>query len=123
MRMWGTDRYAIVIYYVMILLSCSLFFSYFSIPMLDLLVNLAASSRLNPSAYTIVLLSEKTGKPKDYKPNQTIGSLCVQSSGSDNRGKHATLELKSKKLEKKSSGKQAQPFEVMFYFYTPVYSY
>ncbi|XP_021374197.1 titin-like isoform X3 [Mizuhopecten yessoensis] len=87
-----------------------------NIPMLDLLVNLAASSRLNPSGFTIVLLSEETGKAKDYKPNQTIGSLCVKSSESSNRGKRATLELKSKKLDKKSSAKQSQPFEMTYRF-------
>ncbi|XP_069110876.1 protein cordon-bleu-like isoform X3 [Argopecten irradians] len=87
-----------------------------NIPMLDLLVNLAASSRLNPSGHTIVLLSEETGKPRDYKPNQTIGSLCVKRGDSSDQKKRATLELKSKKSDKKQSNKQSQPFEMTYRF-------
>ncbi|XP_059171513.1 mucin-2-like isoform X2 [Physella acuta] len=47
----------------------------YTTPMLDLLVCLAAKSRLNPSGLALQLVAEDTGKPLAYKANQTIGSL------------------------------------------------
>ncbi|XP_052823497.1 uncharacterized protein LOC106877933 isoform X4 [Octopus bimaculoides] len=41
--------------------------------MMDLLVQLAASKRLNPSAYVLVAISERDREPIDYKANQPIG--------------------------------------------------
>lgn len=43
--------------------------------MIDLLVHLAGKSKVNPTGHTLLVLDEETGKPVDYKPNQTIGSL------------------------------------------------
>ncbi|KAK7499370.1 hypothetical protein BaRGS_00009345, partial [Batillaria attramentaria] len=46
-----------------------------SIPMMDLLVHLAAKSKVNPTGHTLQVLDEETGKSLDYKPSQTVGSL------------------------------------------------
>lgn len=43
--------------------------------MLDLLVSLAAKSKLNPTGLALILVSEDTGKALSYKPNQIIGAL------------------------------------------------
>lgn len=79
--------------------------------MMDLLVNLAAGSRLNPAGHTLQVLNEETGKLKEYKANQTIGSLCTR--GDDHRLLGATVQIVPKKDSKKSTHhKNAQPFEV-----------
>lgn len=83
----------------------------FSIPMMDLLVNLAAGSRLNPAGHTLQVLNEETGKLKEYKANQTIGSLCTR--GDDHRLLGVTVQIVPKKDSKKSTHlRNAQPFEV-----------
>ncbi|CAI9720988.1 Hypothetical predicted protein [Octopus vulgaris] len=41
--------------------------------MMDLLVQLAASKRLNPSAHVLVAVSERDNEPIDYKANQPVG--------------------------------------------------
>ncbi|XP_071158083.1 cordon-bleu protein-like 1 isoform X17 [Mytilus edulis] len=83
-----------------------------NIPMMDLLVNLAATNKLSPAGYTIVVLNEETRKPVDYKPNQTIGSLCPKNINGTPR--HLTLQLAPKKgdSEKQRNVKNAQPFEM-----------
>nr|XP_034304916.1 protein cordon-bleu isoform X3 [Crassostrea gigas] len=82
-----------------------------NIPMMDLLVNLAAGSRLNPAGHTLQVLNEETGKLKEYKANQTIGSLCTR--GEDHRLLGATVQIVPKKDSKKSTHhKNAQPFEM-----------
>ncbi|XP_052094765.1 uncharacterized protein LOC127730408 isoform X5 [Mytilus californianus] len=83
-----------------------------NIPMMDLLVNLAATNKLSPAGYTIVVLNEETRKPVDYKPNQTIGSLCPKNVNGTPR--HLTLQLAPKKgdSEKQRNVKNAQPFEM-----------
>lgn len=43
--------------------------------MLDLLVHLAAKSKVSPSGHSLQVVDEETGKTVDFKPNQTIGSL------------------------------------------------
>lgn len=43
--------------------------------MIDLLVHLAAKSKVSPSGHTLQILDEEKGKSLDYTPNQTIGSL------------------------------------------------
>nr|KAG5708324.1 hypothetical protein BaRGS_034355 [Batillaria attramentaria] len=43
--------------------------------MMDLLVHLAAKSKVNPTGHTLQVLDEETGKSLDYKPSQTVGSL------------------------------------------------
>lgn len=80
--------------------------------MMDFLVNLAAANKLSPAGYTIVVLNEETRKPVDYKPNQTIGSLCPKNINGTPR--HLTLQLAPKKgdSEKQRNVKNAQPFEV-----------
>ncbi|VDI11491.1 protein cordon-bleu [Mytilus galloprovincialis] len=80
--------------------------------MMDLLVNLAAANKLSPAGYTIVVLNEETRKPVDYKPNQTIGSLCPKNINGTPR--HLTLQLAPKKgdSEKQRNVKNAQPFEM-----------
>lgn len=41
--------------------------------MMDLLIQLTASKRLNPSGYLLVALSEEGNRPVDYKANQPVG--------------------------------------------------
>ncbi|XP_062593976.1 FK506-binding protein 5-like isoform X7 [Saccostrea cucullata] len=83
-----------------------------NIPMMDLLVNLAAGSRLNPGGHTLQVLNEDTGKLKQYKPNQTIGSLCTR--GEDHKFQYVTVQIVPKKDSKKSAGnnRNVQPFEM-----------
>lgn len=82
-----------------------------NIPMMDLLVNLAAGSRLNPAGHTLQVLNEETGKLKEYKANQTIGSLCTR--GDDHRLLGVTVQIVPKKDSKKSTHlRNAQPFEM-----------
>ena len=86
----------------------------FSIPMMDLLVNLAAGSRLNPGGHTLQVLNEETGKLKEYKANQTIGSLCTRRE--DHKFNYVTVQIVPKKDSKKYTGnnRNAQPFEVRY---------
>lgn len=81
--------------------------------MIDLLVNLSASNKVNPAGHTLQVLSSETGKQLDFKPNQVIGSLCVQKSANDS-AKYATVVIKpkDKKLSGNTSSKNLQPFEV-----------
>ncbi|XP_055959147.1 cordon-bleu protein-like 1 isoform X2 [Patella vulgata] len=82
-----------------------------SIPMMDLLIQLAAKNKVNPSGYTLVVISEETGRPIDYKANQTVGSIGSQ-----------TIRLVPKKGEadkisgKSMKGKSSQPFEMTHRF-------
>lgn len=87
---------------------------FFSIPMMDLLVNLAAGSRLNPGGHTLQVLNEETGKLKEYKANQTIGSLCTRRE--DHKFNYVTVQIVPKKDSKKYTGnnRNAQPFEVRY---------
>ena len=75
--------------------------------MLDLLVHLAARCKVSPSGHVLQLEDPETGKPMDFKPNQTIGSLGA-----------TTVHLlpKNKKPEwskAAKAGKAAKAFEVM----------
>ncbi|XP_078321244.1 uncharacterized protein LOC144621573 isoform X9 [Crassostrea virginica] len=83
-----------------------------NIPMMDLLVNLAAGSRLNPGGHTLQVLNEETGKLKEYKANQTIGSLCTRRE--DHKFNYVTVQIVPKKDSKKYTGnnRNAQPFEM-----------
>ena len=80
---------------------------------MDLLVNLAAKNKLSPAGYTIVVLNEDTRKPVEYKPNQTVGSLCPKMTDTG-APRHLTVQLAPKKgeSEKQRNSKNAQPFEV-----------
>ena len=91
--------------------------------MMDLLVNLAARNKLSPAGYTIVVLNEETRKPMDYKPNQTVGSLCPKTV--DKAPRHLTVQLVPKKgdSEKQRNTKNAQPFEVCMVFITDFQEY
>lgn len=82
--------------------------------MMDLLVNLAAGSRLNPGGHTLQVLNEETGKLKEYKANQTIGSLCTRRE--DHKFNYVTVQIVPKKDSKKYTGnnRNAQPFEVRY---------
>lgn len=75
--------------------------------MIDLLVNLAASSKLNPASFTLVLVSENRKKPIDFKANQTIGSLSTESDTD------LTVHLVPKRTDSEKKGKPKKPFEVM----------
>ncbi|XP_005109505.2 flocculation protein FLO11 [Aplysia californica] len=82
----------------------------FNTPMLDLLVCLAGKSKLSPSGLALQLVSEDTGKPMAYKPNQTIGSLG---------GRLVRLVSKdelSGKNKAKNTKKGQQPFEMTHRF-------
>ncbi|KAJ8313921.1 hypothetical protein KUTeg_008482 [Tegillarca granosa] len=97
-----------------------------SVEMIDLLVTLAARCQLNPVGYQIVVISEVTGKPRDYKANQTVGSLCVQNDKSDSKSKPITLQIIPKKSDKRNSSSnlkvqssgnlKVQPFEMTYRF-------
>ncbi|KAK6172113.1 hypothetical protein SNE40_018064 [Patella caerulea] len=82
-----------------------------SIPMMDLLIQLAAKNKVNPSGYTLVVISEETGRSIDYKANQTVGSVGSQ-----------TIRLVPKKGEadkisgKSMKGNSTQPFEMTHRF-------
>ncbi|KAL3831662.1 hypothetical protein ACJMK2_023386 [Sinanodonta woodiana] len=80
-------------------------------PMMDLLVNLAASSRLNPSKHTLCVLSLDRKKMVDYKAHQTVGSLTTP----ENRTVFLKIVAKITEEEKKKS-KSAQPFEMTYRF-------
>ncbi|KAL5006320.1 hypothetical protein ScPMuIL_015126 [Solemya velum] len=81
-----------------------------NIPMIDLLVNLAASSKLNPASFTLVLVSENRKKPIDFKANQTIGSLSTESDTD------LTVHLVPKRTDSEKKGKPKKPFEVTYRF-------
>lgn len=73
--------------------------------MLDLLVSLAAKSRLSPTGLSLLLVSKESGKPASYTPNQTIGSL-------EGRIVHiVTKDVSSQKSVNRASKKE-KPFEV-----------
>lgn len=76
--------------------------------MIDLLVNLAANSKLNPASYTLVLVSQNKKKPIEFKANQTIGSLSNESDT------ELAVHLVPKRSESKKKGdtKDKKPFEV-----------
>ncbi|KAK3591154.1 hypothetical protein CHS0354_040220 [Potamilus streckersoni] len=80
-------------------------------PMMDLLVNLAASSRLNPTKHTLCVLSPDRKKMVDYKAHQTVGSLTT----TENRTVFLQIVPKKTEEEKKKS-KSAQPFEMTYRF-------
>ena len=73
--------------------------------MLDLLVTLAAQCRVSPSGLALQLLSDDTGKPVNFKANQSIGAL-------DGRTVVITPKDASKAAKQPKAGKQQQPFEV-----------
>lgn len=87
-----------------------------NIPMMDLLVNLAAHNKLSPAGYTIIVINDDTRKPVEYKPNQTVGSLCPKTG--DGTPRHLTVQLAPKKgdSEKQRNTKIAQPFEMTYRF-------
>lgn len=74
-------------------------------------MNLAAGSRLNPGGHSLQVLNEDTGKLKEYKANQTIGSLCIR--GEDHKFHYVTVQIVPKKVSKKSAGNLRQ-FEVRY---------
>ncbi|XP_064648653.1 uncharacterized protein LOC135500887 isoform X2 [Lineus longissimus] len=74
----------------------------YNIPMMDLLVHAAASSRLSPVGH-IVVVRDTNGHVKEYRPNQSIGSLGVDA---------VYLQQKGVKMEKTPSKSNVQPFEI-----------
>lgn len=74
--------------------------------MMDLLINLAASNKLNPASHSLVVLTGDKWKQIDFKANKTIGLLA----GED---RQVSVQLVKKKVEEKGRSKTAaQPFEV-----------
>ncbi|XP_060594347.1 protein cordon-bleu-like isoform X6 [Ruditapes philippinarum] len=81
-----------------------------NIPMMDLLINLAASNKLNPAAHSLVVLTGDKWKQIDFKANKTIGLLA----GED---KQVSVQIIKKKVEEKVRPKStAQPFEMTYRF-------
>ncbi|KAK3102241.1 hypothetical protein FSP39_009852 [Pinctada imbricata] len=84
-----------------------------NIPLMDLLVHIAASNKINPASYSLSVFNEETGKFQDFKANQKIGTLCVKRE--DHSLKPVTVQLNPKRSEtRKSTGnlKSATPFEM-----------
>lgn len=74
--------------------------------MMDLLITIAASNKLNPAAHTLVVLTGDRWKHVDFKANKTIGLLA----GED---RQVSVQIIKKKVEDKVKLKTAtQPFEV-----------
>ena len=74
--------------------------------MMDLLVNLAASNKLNPASHSLVVLTGDRWKHIDFKANKTIGLLA----GDD---KTVSVQIIPKKTEEKFKTKSLEkPFEV-----------
>ncbi len=76
---------------------------------MDLIVQVAASHKLSPAGYTLVAVSEETGRVIPYQASQSVGSLGV-----------TRVELVSKKAEKERklqpAVKPIKPFEVRLHF-------
>ena len=74
--------------------------------MMDLLVNLAASNKLNPASHSLVVLTDDKWKQIDFKANKTIGLLA----GDD---KSVSVQIIPRKTEEKYKAKSVEkPFEV-----------
>ena len=74
--------------------------------MMDLLVNLAASNKLNPAAYSLVVLTDDKWTKIDFKANKTIGLLA----GED---KTVSVQIIPRKTEEKYKARSLEkPFEV-----------
>ena len=74
--------------------------------MMDLLVNLAASNKLNPASHSLVVLTDDKWKQIDFKANKTIGLLA----GED---KTVSVQIIPRKTEEKYKPKSLEkPFEV-----------
>lgn len=74
--------------------------------MMDLLVNLAASNKLNPASHSLVFLTDDKWKQIDFKANKTIGTLA----GED---KTVSVQIIPRKTEEKYKTKSLEkPFEV-----------
>ncbi|XP_053373421.1 protein cordon-bleu-like isoform X4 [Mercenaria mercenaria] len=81
-----------------------------NIPMMDLLINLSASNKLNPAAHSLVVLTGDKWKQIDFKANKTIGLLA----GED---RQVSVQIIKKKVEEKVRPKStAQPFEMTYRF-------
>ncbi|KAL4221930.1 actin filament network formation [Mactra antiquata] len=81
-----------------------------NIPMMDLLINLAAANKLNPAGHTLVVLTGDKWKQIDFKANKTIGLLA----GED---RQVSVQIVKKKIEDKVKTKTAtQPFEMTYRF-------
>ncbi|XP_046569841.1 LOW QUALITY PROTEIN: uncharacterized protein LOC124278149 [Haliotis rubra] len=84
-----------------------------NVPMQDLRVLLAAKSKVSPTGYILSVYSDETGKPLDYKANQTIGSLEGRTVQLQSKHKEKEVE---KRMMKKDSSKNLQPFETTHRF-------
>ncbi|XP_048242701.1 uncharacterized protein LOC124118617 isoform X6 [Haliotis rufescens] len=84
-----------------------------NVPMQDLRVLLAAKSKVSPTGYILSVFSDETGKPLDYKANQTIGSLEGRTVQLQSKSKEKEVE---KRMMKKDSSKNLQPFETTHRF-------
>ena len=74
--------------------------------MMDLLVNLAATHKLNPAAHTLVFQTGDKWKQIDFKANRTIGLLADET-------QRVSVQIVKKQTEQKVKSKPtAQPFEV-----------
>ena len=74
--------------------------------MMDLLVNLAASNKLNPASHSLVVLTDDRWTKIDFKANRTIGLLA----GED---KTVSVQIIPRKTEEKYKAKSLEkPFEV-----------
>ncbi|XP_052248393.1 uncharacterized protein LOC127856309 isoform X2 [Dreissena polymorpha] len=81
-----------------------------NIPMMDLLVKIASSSKLNPAAHTLVVLTGDKWKQIDFKANKTIGLLA-------NEDRSVSVQVVKKQKEEKVKLKTAnQPFEMTYRF-------
>lgn len=75
--------------------------------MMDLLINLSASNKLNPAAHSLVVLTGDKWKQIDFKANKTIGALA----GEDRQvSVQIVKKIKEEKVKTKSAAQQ--PFEV-----------
>ncbi|XP_076437521.1 uncharacterized protein LOC143276742 isoform X3 [Babylonia areolata] len=76
-----------------------------NIPMLDLLVHLAARCKVSPSGHVLEVLDPETGRAVDFKANHTVGSLgatCV----------HLVPKKSRAQAAKAGKGQQAMGFEI-----------
>jgi len=75
--------------------------------MMDLLIHLAASNKLNPAAHSLVVLTGDKWKQIDFKANKTIGTLAGEE-------RQVSVQIIKKVKEDKVKNKMVaqQPFEV-----------
>ncbi|XP_052797230.1 LOW QUALITY PROTEIN: protein cordon-bleu-like [Mya arenaria] len=81
-----------------------------NIPMMDLLINLAQSSKLNPASHSLKVLTGDKWRQIDFKANKTIGVLA----GDD--GKVSVQVVKKQREDKVKQKVANQPFEMTYRF-------